>query len=262
MPRSALEAAMLLHAAAARIRDGAQLFLYGAGDEGIRSAGRHFPAGAGPPRPVLVKRRCRVLAATRVTAPPRADGLDSWETRAAVDWGTGERGWTFYPGMFASGRIDPATSLLVENLPAVPADARVLDFGAGSGVIAAAVLDRHPNARVALLERDAIALVAAARNVPGGALVLGSRIDHAEGRFDLIVSNPPIHGGRAQDLSTVEELIRDAPRALAPDGLIMLVAQRRLPIPRLLDGSFRNNRTIADRGPHRIWAAGGGRCQR
>ena len=260
MPRSALEAAMLLHAAAARIDDGAQLHLYGAGNEGIRSAGRHFPAGTAPPRPVLIKRHCRVLAATRTAAPPREDGLDSWETRAPIDWGAGERGWTFYPGMFAGGRIDPATVLLIENLPPVAADARVLDFGAGSGVIAAAVLDRRPGARVVLLERDAIALVAAARNVPGGTLVLGSGLGHVEGPFDLIVSNPPIHAGREQSLATVEALIRDAPRALAPNGAMVLVAQRRLPLPRLLDESFRNTRTVADRGPHRVWAANGPRC--
>lgn len=260
MPRSSLEAAMLLHAAAARIEDGAELHLYGAGNEGIRSAGRHFPTGTAPPGPVLIKRRCRVLAATRTAAPPREDSLDSWERRASIDWGAGEREWTFYPGMFASGRVDPATALLIENLPPVAGGARVLDFGAGTGVIAAAVLACSPGARAVLFERDAIALVAAARNVPGGTLVLGTGLAHVEGRFDLIVSNPPIHAGRAQSLATVEALIREAPGAVAPGGSMMLVAQRRLPIPRLLGASFRNVRTVADRGPHRVWAAEGPRC--
>ena len=260
MPRSSLEAAMLLHAAAARIDDGAQLHLYGAGDEGIRSAGRHFPPGTAPTRPVLIKRRCRVLAAKRTAAPAREDALDRWQIRTPVDWGAGKRQWTFFPGMFASGRIDPATALLIEHLPTVPAGARVLDFGAGSGVIAAAVLARTPGARVVLLERDAIALVAAARNVPGGTLVLGSGLGHVEGRFDLIVSNPPIHAGSAQSLTTVEALIREAPGALAPGGAMVLVAQRRLPIPRLLGASFRGVRTVADQGPHRVWAADGPWC--
>ena len=260
MPRSSLEAAMLLHAAAARIDDGAQLYLYGAGNEGIRSAGRHFPPGTAPPRPLLIKRRCRVLAATRTAAPPREDGLDSWQIRTPVDWGAGERDWTFFPGMFAGGRIDPATALLIEHLPTVSTGARVLDFGAGSGVIAAAVLARTPGARAVLLDRDAIALVAAARNVPGGTLVLGSGLRHVEGRFDLIVSNPPIHAGSAQSLATVEALIREAPGALAPRGSMMLVTQRRLPIPRMLAECFRDVRTVADRGPHRVWAADGPQC--
>lgn len=255
MQRSSLEAAMLLHAAAARIEDCGELHLFGAGNEGIRSAGRHFPSGTASPRPVLIKRHCRVLAATRIAAPPREDGLDSWEIRAPIDWGAGEREWTFYPGMFANGRIDPATALLIEHLLPVVAGARVLDFGAGTGVIAAAVLAGCPGAHVVLLERDAIALVAAARNVPEGTLVLGAGLGHVQGRFDLIVSNPPIHAGSAQSLATVETLIREAPATLEPGGSMMLVAQRRLPVPRLLGASFRDVRTVADRGPHRVWAA-------
>ena len=256
MPRSSLEAAMLLHAGAARIADGGRLFLYGANGEGIRSAPRHFPAGADAPNPVLVKRRCRVLASTRTHAPPRPDGLESWEVRARIDWGAGERDWTFYPGVFACGRLDAATSLLIDHLPHAPPRARVLDFGAGTGVIGAAVLERHPRADVVLLERDAIALVGAARNVAGATRILGSGPGHAQGPFDLIVSNPPVHTGRAQSLETVSALIRDAPGVLSPGGVFMLVAQRRLPIPALLARSFRNVRTVADRGPFRVWAAG------
>lgn len=257
MPRSSLEAAMLLNAAASRVLDRGQILLYGANGEGIRSASRHFPQGTTVPRPLLVKRRCRVLAARRTAAPPRADGLDSWETRAPVDWGTGEREWTFYPGVFAYGRLDAGTALLIEHLPPVPAGARVLDFGAGTGAIAAAVLERRPTAEVVLLERDIIALAAAARNVAGAARVLGSGLAQAQGSFDLIVSNPPLHIGKAQSLETLEALVRDAPGALSPRGMIALVAQRRLHVPPLLRRSFRRVRTVADRGSFRVWAADG-----
>lgn len=266
MPRSSLEAAMLLHAGAARIPDGAQLLLYGANDEGIRSAARHFPDGTTAPNPVLIKRRCRVLAAERATAtapattptapsPPHPDGLDAWQILAPIDWGAGERDWTFYPGVFACGRLDAATALLIDHLPPLPTGTRVLDFGAGTGIIAAAIVERSPGTGVVLLERDAIALVAAARNVAGCTRVLGSGLAHVQGPFDLIVSNPPIHLGGAQSLATVEALIRDAPSALRPGGTIMLVAQRRLPIPALLARSFRDVRTVADGGPFRVWAA-------
>ena len=69
MPRSSLEAAMLLHAAAARVPDGAPVHLFGAGDEGIRSAAKHFPSGTGEAETTLVKRRCRVLVAARESPP-------------------------------------------------------------------------------------------------------------------------------------------------------------------------------------------------
>ena len=256
MPRSSLEAAMLLHAAAARVGDGARVHLFGANDDGIRSAARHFPDGTDQPRAALVKRRCRVLVAARRSPPPRPGGLDSWEIRAPVDWGTGERNWTFYPGVFACGRLDPATALLIDCLPEVPAGARILDFGAGTGLVAAAALQRAgPGAETVLLDADAISLAAAARNVPGAAMVLGDGISAVTGPFDLIASNPPIHAGRAQSLRAVDALARNAPGALKPSGELVVVAQRRLPVARLLESTFGEVRTAGDRGPFRVWAA-------
>lgn len=257
MPRSALEAAMLLHAAAARVPDGARIHLYGAGNEGIRSAARHFPDGTGHPAPALIKRRCRVLRAARRAPPPRVDGLASWEVRAPVDWGEGPRDWLFYPGVFACGRLDPATALLIGCVGVLRAGARVLDFGAGTGIIAAAIRERDgADTEVVLLERDAIALAAASSNLPGATLVLGRSVAGLPGPFDLIVSNPPVHSGRTQSLHAVEALAHGAPEILAPRGRLMLVAQRRFPIARILGGPFRDVRTAADSGPFRVWTAG------
>ena len=257
MPRSSLEAAMLLHAAAARVRDGGAIHLFGANDEGIRSAARHFPAGTDAPRAALIKRRCRVLVAARRSPPPRPDGLDSWKVEAPVDWGADERGWVFYPGVFAHGRLDPATALLIDCLPKIPARSRVLDFGTGTGLVAAAVLEHCGHgAEALLLDPDAISLAAAACNVPGATPVLGRDLSSVAGPFHLIVSNPPIHAGKAQSLRTVEALVRDAPPFLTKGGRLILVAQRRLPVGMLLERSFRDVRAVADRGPFRVWSAG------
>lgn len=261
MPRSSLEAAMLVHAAAGRVPRGGHIHLYGAGTEGIRSAARHFPAGADEPRTSLIKARCRVLTAARTAPPPRPDGLDSWTHVAPVDWGSGIRDWTFYPGVFAYGRLDPATALLIAALPAVPDGSRVLDFGAGTGPVAAAVMERTgPRTEVHLLEPDAISLAAAAVNVAEATRIAGHGLSAVAGPYDLIVSNPPIHARGAQSLRTVEGLVRGAPATLAKGGILLLVAQRRLPVPRLLEHAFRDVRTAADRGQFRVWRATGARA--
>lgn len=268
MPRSSLEAAMLLHAAADRVHGGGHIHLYGASAEGIRSAARHFPAGTDEPRAALIKARCRVLTAARGAAPPRPDDLASWKHEAPVDWGSGSRAWTFYPGVFAYGRLDPATALLIAALPDIPDGSRVLDFGAGTGPVGAAVMERTGiRTEVHLLEPDAISLAAAAVNVPEAIRVAGHGLSAVTGHgrstvagpYDLIVSNPPIHAGGAQSLRTVEGLVRGAPAALAKGGSLLLVAQRRLPVPRLLQDAFRDVRAAADRGQFRVWQATGAR---
>ena len=260
MPRSSLEAAMLLHGAAGRVRRGGRIHLYGASAEGIRSAARHFPAGTGAPRTTLIKARCRVLTAARTAPPPRPDGLDSWRHVAPVDWGSGSRAWTFYPGVFAYGRLDPATALLIAALPDVPGGSRVLDFGAGTGPIGAAVMERTgPRTEVHLLDPDAISLAAAEVNVAETTRIVGHGLSAAAGPYDLIVSNPPIHAAGAQSLRTVEGLVRGASATLTKGGSLLLVAQRRLPVPRLLEQAFRDVRTVADEGQFRVWHATGAR---
>ena len=250
---------MLLYAAAGRVGDRAPIFLFGAGRDGIRAAAKRFPPGTSPSRTLLVKRRCRLLRAIRLAPPPRRDDLTAWEVSGSVDWGAGERRWTFYPGVFACGRLDPATELLARALgagPALPPGCRILDFGAGTGILAAAALDKAgPGATVHLLDPDAISLAAAARNVPSATQVLGAGTEAVEGPFDLIVSNPPVHEGRRESLRTVAELAAGAPRLLARGGRLLLVALRKLPVGELLRRHFKRVATVADEGAFRVWSA-------
>ena len=248
---------MLLHAAAARVADGGAIFLYGAANEGIRSATKHFPPGTETPRAVLVKRRCRVLRAVRTGPPPRKDELAAWEVRAVVDWGAGARDWTFFPGVFACGRLDAATELLARHLPEPPSGSRILDYGAGTGVLAAAALERSgPGSTAVLLEPDAISLAAATRNVPGAEAILGrGPAVAAPGGFDLVVSNPPLHEGRRRSVQALGALVAGAPRLLTRGGHLFIVTQRQLPAAAALGRRFASVRAVADRGPFRVWTA-------
>jgi len=66
-------------------------------------------------------------------------------------------------------------------------------------------------------------------------------------------------GPAEPDARTVEELARDAPGVLRPGGGLTLVAQRRLPVTRLLERSFSDVRAAGDGGPVRVWTARGRR---
>jgi release factor glutamine methyltransferase len=91
----------------------------------------------------------------------------------------------------------PDTELLVElALERMPARARLLDMGTGSGAIAVALAHARPDAAVSALDVSAAALAVARRNAAAnGAAVrfLASDWFAALGAdcFDVIVSNPP-----------------------------------------------------------------------
>jgi 16S rRNA (guanine1207-N2)-methyltransferase len=184
--------------------------------------------------------------------------LAGWREVGEVDLGDGPRPWVRYPGTFARRGLDPGTALLLGHLPArVPASGgagRVLDFGAGTGILAAGVRLRSPAADLVLVEPDALARAAAAENVPGTRFAdAASWPEH--GPFDAVVSNPPYHQGKAETLQVVGRLVGGARTSVAPGGELRLVVQRRHPVEPLLRSAFRVVDAVADEGPYRVWAA-------
>ncbi|MDH3223043.1 MAG: methyltransferase [Gemmatimonadota bacterium] len=260
LPRSTREVRMLLTAAAARSHPEGRVILYGAKDEGIRSADNHRPQALTPFHTALVKRRCRVLtAALAGEFVGEADTLEAWATDVILDWGAGLRTWRYFPGVFSHGRLDPATAMLLRHLDPPGPGARILDYGAGTGIIGRALMERVPGSTVDLLDPDAIALHAARTNVPEAFALQASSLEHpalaGRGPYDLIVSNPPIHEGKRETLGVVEGLVTRGAGLLSPTGRLALVIQRRLSAEPLLRSAYSVVRVLADEGPFRLWEA-------
>jgi len=123
----------------------------------------------------------------------------------------------------------PDTEILVERaLELIPADrpCRVLDLGTGSGAIAIAIASERASAEVTATDASADALAVARRNaerlVPGRIrFAAGDWFSALEdGRFDLVVSNPPYVA--AGDKALADPAIACEPRralAAGTDGL-------------------------------------------
>jgi 16S rRNA (guanine1207-N2)-methyltransferase len=247
LDKSAYE--MALHAIAARLPQGAPLLVYGANDEGIKSAAKAFAPFFELAESLLAKSHARVWRATRSAVTDGLRGkLADWRISAPLHLDGRVRDWVSYPGVFAKGGLDAGTALLLRHLPEA-AGKIALDFGAGTGILARVLADR--GAQVTMIEHDAVALEAARENVPEANALLGGAL--AEGRFDLIVSNPPIHRGRQRDLGVVTALIAGARRHLRKGGALLIVVQKTVPVPRLAEGRIVAIDLLAEDGGYRVW---------
>jgi len=122
----------------------------------------------------------------------------------------------------------PETELLVEAVIArVPADARIVDVGTGSGAIAIAIAHSLPNASVTAIDLSVQALAIARENAAANRTdirfiesdLLAALVQ--EPPYDLIVSNPPYVA--SSEAATLHPQVRDHEPAQAlfsgPTGL-------------------------------------------
>ena len=129
------------------------------------------------------------------------------------------------------------------------AELRLLDLGTGTGAVALALLQELPNAQAVATDLQPAALQRAHSNAELNGLsarfssLQSSWFEYVQGRFDLIVSNPPyivsaelekldpevvrfdpmqaLDGG-ADGLDAYREILAGAREYLAPDGCVVL----------------------------------------
>jgi 16S rRNA (guanine1207-N2)-methyltransferase len=197
----------------------------------------------------------RVVAARRpADVSHLRASLAAWRRTTTLEIGGSRRVWVFYPGVFAADRIDAGTALLMGVLPPLPPRASVLDYGCGSGLIGASAWRCEPGIALDMLDNDAVALAAAAENVPQGRAILGGRLaDAGASAYDAILANPPLHRGIAEDHALLRQLVADAPKHLKSGGVLQIVVQRRVPLERLLAEHFATVTMPAENGRFRVW---------
>ena len=162
--------------------------------------------------------------------------------------------WWSFPGLFSGGGLDVMTAELLRAVPKPPQNARVLDYGAGSGVIGAALRLREDTVDLHLLDSDALALEAAAKNLPGSSRYCGTSLACVPGQFDWIVSNPPVHVELMTDFDSLRDLLATAPGRLKPGGKLYLVAQQYVPVPHVSEAASKLGLSIlVTTGRFTVW---------
>jgi 16S rRNA (guanine1207-N2)-methyltransferase len=231
--------------------------------EGARTGEADLARLAGPLHSES-KHHCRVFWTAPLEAPADPALAAEWRAldapRRIAAEGVPGGGFHSRPGVFAWDRVDAASRLLAEHLPADLGGA-VADLGAGWGYLAGQVLARCPRVvSLDVYEADARALELTRANLAaagGGATLAFHWHDVAAGlgapRFDAIVCNPPFHAqGAGEHVDLGRAFIAAAASALRPGGRLWLVANRHLPYEAALAARFDAPREVAHRDGFKV----------
>ena len=135
-------------------------------------------------------------------------------------------------GVFSRDGLDRGTEVLLEALP--PLEGRVLDLGCGWGAVGVALGKRYPALDIVMTDINSRAVELARRNLAENgvtaAVLQGDGFDAVEGRFDTIVTNPPIRAGKA----VIYGLFARARDYLEPDGALYVVIRKQQGAPSAL----------------------------
>lgn len=139
-----------------------------------------------------------------------------------------------YGAAFAGARLDIGTRVLIDVMatldPPSGSGLQVVDLGCGTGALAVAFAQRHPDAVVTATDRSASAARSAQATVVANGLAgrITVTLDDAgselpDGSADLVLLNPPFHLGAAVHEGAGHRLIRAAARLLRPGGEVWTV---------------------------------------
>ncbi|MBT8049346.1 MAG: class I SAM-dependent methyltransferase [Xanthomonadales bacterium] len=249
LPREKERLALMLHAISSSLPPAGTLWLAGENQAGIKSAGRHLKPYFQTVNKLDSARHCVLYEAVG----PRKDKPFELTAYQAI-WTTEFAGKSIeivsLPGVFAHGRLDPGSLLLLQTLERLNPQGKILDFACGSGVIGCALLAVGAQAELTMLDVSAQAIessrLSLERNALSGVLLASDGLSMVEGNYDWIISNPPFHRGVSNDLEIAANFFRCAGTLLNKNGRMVIVCNRHLPYTGWLRNHFEQV-TLLDR---------------
>ena len=258
IPKERLALQQLLVDAFGLLRVGGTCLVAGANDEGVKTAAGTLGRIFGSERTLDRDSGHRLLSATkREGSSPDASELASPYLDPGVfhehDAHLAGHALRIFsrPGVFSWQHLDEATAILGDVMRVTDGEA-VLDIGCGAGALGTLGGVLSGDARVLMLDADSEAVRSAVRTASAAGLtraeVRPSDVGAAVGdeRFDVVVTNPPFHTGKATDLRVPAQFLADAHAALRTGGRMYLVANRTLPYERIIAERFGSVSTAHD----------------
>lgn len=248
LPRQKKLLAMLMDCASSFLAEEGTLWLAGENRAGIKSADKHLELHFGQVTKLDSARHCTLFEAT-TPHQEKTFSPSPYQEQWSLQCGNSDITVLSYPGVFAHGRLDPGTALLLESITGLDFKGNVLDFGCGAGVIGACIAASNQNTAVTFLDTNALALRACRESLDenglSGLLLASDGLAELRGRYDLVISNPPIHAGVKTDNRMSLRLLESVHEYINPNGRIIIVANRHLPYEKWLEQLFHSVNELA-----------------
>ena len=218
-----------LQVAGYALKAGGRLYVVGAKDRGVLSMAKRMRAFFGNVETLQISKGQRVLCSHKMDEETRR--MDASQI-------------SLVPTIFAEGKLDEGTRLLIEALEVRVTDV-ALDIGCGAGFIGIHIARLASKGQVTMLDAS-LASVEMARRVVEQSGLANVQVLPSDGvqsvraqRFDLVVTNPPFHLAGIQTTGIAERFIREAAQVLRPRGRFYLVANRFLKYEPTLRACFK-----------------------
>ena len=242
LPRQKALLAMMLDCAVAMLSNDGVLWLAGENKAGIKSADKLLKKHFRQVRKIDNARHCSLYEASARLNQNTFD-CRRYREKWTINYADSELRVLSYPGVFAHGRLDKGTGLLLKVLPKVDLDGDILDFACGTGVIGACIAAHHAGTQLTLLDSNALALKASRETLEAnglqGTILASDGLSGVDESYDVIVSNPPIHAGIKTDNHLGMRLLEQVQEHIRPGGRLILVANVHLPYEKWLKKRFK-----------------------
>ena len=248
------------------LKQGGQLILSGAKNEGIKSytsnAAKLFGTKA-----TAEKHGSFYRASLTKSAGNTAKWLDSKDYPAIrTIYEADDLKLQSKPGVFGWNKIDKGSQLLLDTAENYLSDSGInpkslLDLGCGYGYISLRTKHWPSLEERWATDNNAAAILCTQANAKSNALNIETVADDCansiDKRFDLILCNPPFHQGFEVDQSLTLKFLGQTQRHLNSDGIALFVVNQFIAIPKLAEKYFEQCTELASDGSFKVYCLQG-----